>query len=625
MLIQLCPSTNRCFAGSEVLVRAAFAFGATGANSWGTVEARGLCRALAAQAAAAYQNETAIFWFNKAISLSSGAVKDVYALGQQLRQNREPKRAIALLHRFKLVVPNVACRHLAALCHFDLEEYRDALDTIGNTEAAFAQLLSNVQVDDTFAPIANISVSLALLRARIHEQLDNLQLATESYLCALKHDMTCMEALNRLTNHYMLTLSQEKKLLAQAVQYARETDTPAAQLILTFYKHKLNRAAAQDRKDKSISFPELLQNNQDVRIERAKDLFRACRFHECYEETTAILDEDPYAVGCLPTHIACLVELNDTSGLFYLAHQLVDSSPKDAARRYYGKATKLQNNCGDAWIGFGHSFALEGEHDQAMAAYSTAARIMPGSHLPLMYIGMEYSATDHHELAKSYFERAMTRYGTGILNLKLGFFDVAVENLRNALDLASAQNSMTTRHRVASFNALGRAYHSSQWYEEAIGFYEQALALDGRNGEAHAGIGACYHEQDDLGAAIESYHQALAVQPANVFAQVLLDHALLEEADQHLRDIDDCLLDQFATNSLSGIAGFDESDPLISHRSTGQPPLQAHHREPQIEPPENERFPPPSRLPSNNLRLSPIPQDSDTSALDESAMDMSDA
>lgn len=42
------------------------------------------------------------------------------------------------------------------------------------------------------------------------------------------------------------------------------------------------------------------------------------------------------------------------------------------------KATTLERKYGPAWIAYGHSFAVESEHDQAMAAYFTAAQLMKG-------------------------------------------------------------------------------------------------------------------------------------------------------------------------------------------------------------------------------------------------------
>jgi anaphase-promoting complex subunit 6 len=31
-----------------------------------------------------------------------------------------------------------------------------------------------------------------------------------------------------------------------------------------------------------------------------------------------------------------------------------------------------------AWLAFGHTFAVEKEHDQAISAYATSARLIPG-------------------------------------------------------------------------------------------------------------------------------------------------------------------------------------------------------------------------------------------------------
>ncbi len=56
--------------------------------------------------------------------------------------------------------------------------------------------------------------------------------------------------------------------------------------------------------------------------------------------------------------------------------------------RYLCKATQLDRLFGPAWLAYGHSFAVENEHDQAMAAYFKASQLMQGCHLPLLYIGL---------------------------------------------------------------------------------------------------------------------------------------------------------------------------------------------------------------------------------------------
>ena len=45
------------------------------------------------------------------------------------------------------------------------------------------------------------------------------------------------------------------------------------------------------------------------------------------------------------------------------------------------------------------SYASEGEHDQAISAYFSASKLMPGSHLPYLYLGLEYSLSNNIKLA----------------------------------------------------------------------------------------------------------------------------------------------------------------------------------------------------------------------------------
>lgn len=56
----------------------------------------------------------------------------------------------------------------------------------------------------------------------------------------------------------------------------------------------------------------------------------------------------------------------------------VDLGKRDLARRYLAKATSLDRLFGPAWLAYGHSFAVENEHDQAMAAYFKASQLMKG-------------------------------------------------------------------------------------------------------------------------------------------------------------------------------------------------------------------------------------------------------
>lgn len=146
----------------------------------------------------------------------------------------------------------------------------------------------------------------------------------------------------------------------------------------------------------------------------------------------------------LPLHLSCMHHLPHLrSRLFLLAHQLIESEPDDAiswyavglwyfsgrrweeSRRYFGsvfisrahrpgadagggnrKSVLIDSRFGPSWIAFAHSYAFEGEHDQAITAYSTALRHFQGTHLPLLFIGMQYLGLANVPLAQEYLEAA---------------------------------------------------------------------------------------------------------------------------------------------------------------------------------------------------------------------------
>ncbi|RLN14916.1 hypothetical protein BBJ28_00024274, partial [Nothophytophthora sp. Chile5] len=90
-----------------------------------------------------------------------------------------------------------------------------------------------------------------------------------------------------------------------------------------------------------------------------------------------------------------------TVGCYYLLIQKYD-----AAQRYFHKATTMEPSYAPAWIGFGNSFAAQDESDQAMSSYRTASSLFPGSHLPPLYMGMEYLRTNNLVQAQEFIQQA---------------------------------------------------------------------------------------------------------------------------------------------------------------------------------------------------------------------------
>ena len=70
------------------------------------------------------------------------------------------------------------------------------------------------------------------------------------------------------------------------------------------------------------------------------------------------------------------------------------------------KTSLMDPRFAPAWIAFAHTFAHEGEHDHAITAYSTCTRLFTGSHLPLMFVGMEHISLSNLQMADESFTAA---------------------------------------------------------------------------------------------------------------------------------------------------------------------------------------------------------------------------
>jgi len=139
---------------------------------------------------------------------------------------------------------------------------------------------------------------------------------------------------------------------------------------------------------------------------------------------TAIDSVDPFCRTAGYVNVATLVGLGLKRKLFQLAHRLVDADSKDAlawfavgsyyflchrydlAQRHFSRSTRLDPSSAECWIAFGCSFAVCDESDQALASFRAAQTKYPGSHVPLLYMGMEYLRTNHLSLAGHFLSSA---------------------------------------------------------------------------------------------------------------------------------------------------------------------------------------------------------------------------
>uniref|UniRef100_A0A667ZRM5 Cell division cycle 16 homolog (S. cerevisiae) n=1 Tax=Myripristis murdjan TaxID=586833 RepID=A0A667ZRM5_9TELE len=323
--------------------------------------------------------------------------------------------------------------------------------------------------------------------------MDNRPLATSSYKEALKLDVYCFEAFDLLTSHHMLTAQEEKEFL-DSLPLSQQCTEEEEELLHFLFENKLKKY----NKPSDLVVPEMvngLQDNLDVVVSLAERHYYNCDFKMCYKLTSMVMVKDPFHANCLPVHIGTLVELSKANELFYLSHKLVDLYPNNPVNSAIiatfwklhitcSKATTLERTYGPAWIAYGHSFAVESEHDQAMAAYFTAAQLMKG-----------------WKTAEKLFLDAMEK-------------------------IKAIGNEVTVDKWEPLLNNLGHVCRKLKKYEQALEYHRQALVLIPQHASTYSAIGYVHSLMGDFESAIDYFHTALGLKRDDTFSVTMLGHCI---------------------------------------------------------------------------------------------------
>ncbi|KAK6486951.1 cell division cycle protein 16-like protein [Huso huso] len=535
------------------------------------------------------QYQSALFWADKVASLSHEDPQDVYWLAQCLYLTSQYHSASHALRSRKLDKFHLACQYLAARCHYAAKEYQQALDILDMEEPINKRLLDKSPKEDNgikdYAKdwgmsTSSIKSSICLLRGKIYDAMDNRPLATSSYKEALKLDVYCFEAFDLLTSHHMLSAQEEKEFL-DSLPLSQQCTEEEQDLLHFLFENKLKK---YNKPSETVVTDTIdgLQENLDVVVSLAERHYYNCDFKMCYKLTSTVMEKDPFHANCLPVHIGTLVELSKANELFYLSHKLVDLYPNspvswfavgcyylmvghknEHARRYLSKATTLERTYGPAWIAYGHSFAVESEHDQAMAAYFTAAQLMKGCHLPMLYIGLEYGLTNNSKLAERFFSQALSiapedpfvMHEVGVVAFQNGDWKTAEKWFLDAMEKIKAIGSEVTVDKWEPLlNNLGHVCRKLKKYDQALEYHRQALVLIPQHASTYSAIGYVYSLMGDFESAIDYFHTALGLRRDDTFSVTMLGHCIemyIGDADAYIgTDIKDKLQNTQSTPAL---------------------------------------------------------------------------
>lgn len=285
--------------------------------------------------------------------------------------------------------------------------------------------------------------AMCYLRGLCYAKQNAFDRARDCYKDAVRIDIQCFEAFDQLMKNSLMSPAEELEFLESldfdSVSVPSEPSKyqEAAHFVKMLYTTRLSKYTAPATladATETLSTHYNLANNPDILLSRAQALYTQCRFVEALELTSLILASPEsggsavelsgqslgHSPSVYPLHLACLYETGAVNALFLLSHTLADNAPEESytylaigvyylsvakiaeARRFFSKASLLDPHSAPAWIGFAHTFAAEGEHDQAIAAYSTAARLFQGNHLPQLFLGMQHLALNNMSLAHEY-------------------------------------------------------------------------------------------------------------------------------------------------------------------------------------------------------------------------------
>lgn len=529
--------------------------------------------------------ESASFWAEKVLFLTNDP-NDAYERARCLYSLKQYHRAAHTIKSRNLHQTNLSCLYLAAQCYYMEKDYKEATQLLDSsivndaclgfptptTSVSRSRLNQQTTCHQTDAkhnePLMRDKNynrwlgAIFLLKGKLYECSDNRQMAQACFKEALKHDIFCFEAFTSLTRHHMLTIDEENLLLKDLnIDGIFDNDTEMGQFIKLFYTLQGKK---YHKPTQSVIPPSLeyLSTNVDVETALAERHYYNCDYHSAYDLSKSILERDVHHTECLPIYISALIEIDKPTQLFDTAHQLVDLYPENAiswfavgcyylvinkvepARRYLSKATSLDNVFGPAWLVYGHSFAVEREHDQAMAAYFRAYHLMRGCHLPLLFIGVEYGRANDCDLAGKFLQQARTvapedpfaLHEHGVVYYRRRDYQAALFLFKKAEEILKGANPNTPnswsknerckRKWEPLLNNIGHTLRQLTRYDEAIEYHNKALTLVQANASTYSALGFLYYLKEEWDQALEYLNNALSLKYNDSISTSLLEKTI---------------------------------------------------------------------------------------------------
>jgi tetratricopeptide (TPR) repeat protein len=158
------------------------------------------------------------------------------------------------------------------------------------------------------------------------------------------------------------------------------------------------------------------------------------------------------------------------------------------------------------WVAYGQKLVAQRNYDGAIKAFSTAARADSRSAAAYKGLGNCFYYKKDYPNALKYYKFAY----------QLNPADTGLGGFIPKLEAAAAQS------QKASLSDTAARYYNAKQYDQAISYYNQALASNPNDAKAWQGLGNCYYAKQDKPKAVEAYKKAVQLNPSNTALQAFL-------------------------------------------------------------------------------------------------------
>lgn len=285
--------------------------------------------------------------------------------------------------------------------------------------------------------------------------------------------------------------------------------------------------------------------------------FKNFQINNAYEICKKILDQNQFHFETILIYSEILIEKEEISELFSYSSKLAENFPDhfatfhifgmyyfylkkyDAARRYFNKAIHLNNYSLQTWLMLGHTYAAQEESDPASNVYRSCLKLFPNSHLPHMYIGMEYLRINNLKTAAISFNHAKKIAGEnpmiyneiGCIYLKQKKYEQAKKSFKKALKCCQANGINWLKHSI--LNNLANVHRKDKEYTTSIQYYEQSLALCPNDPSVLFSLAFCYNLTGELTKAAALYHKVVNKKYDSHFVNHMLSNCMVDLAEKN--------------------------------------------------------------------------------------------